>query len=357
MSPTGSDSNPCTQALPCRSFNRTYRVASPGQTVEVAAGSYPAETIDPDASKTSDVDVLFRPAAAASVSVTGQLLILGSHLEVRDMAIREMEFRRETNDVTMRNIINNGVWMQGPSNISIIGGEITCGYCGYHSHIENGGSDSAPPRNILFDGVYFHDWHSISGEHVECLQILGGDGVTIRNSTFKNCGTGNGGLGATADLHISFYGTGPVTRNILIENNFFYRSGNTYAIQAGDYRNLDFRYNSIVGPIFIGGGWGDGTPVELVGNVMAFGDCQAPPGGPGPVAPLVYRYNVLQGGTCSSTDYNAPSGFIDPNSDLHLLLGAAAINRGDPTSYPTRDIDGQLRPLGGAPDAGADERG
>ena len=59
------------------------------------------------------------------------------------------------------------------------------------------------PRT-LFDGVSFHDWHSVAGEHTECLQILGGDNVTIRNSTFKNCGTANNGLGATGDLFVGF---------------------------------------------------------------------------------------------------------------------------------------------------------
>jgi hypothetical protein len=32
-----------------------------------------------------------------------------------------------------------------------------------------------------------------------------------------------------------------------------------------------------------------------------------------------------------------------------------AINRGNPKSYPQRDIDGQRRPIGKRPDAGADE--
>ncbi|MDX6439390.1 MAG: hypothetical protein QOF45_1973, partial [Gaiellaceae bacterium] len=45
LSTGGSDSNACTQAAPCKSFDRAYRVAAPGATVEVAAGSYPAQTI------------------------------------------------------------------------------------------------------------------------------------------------------------------------------------------------------------------------------------------------------------------------------------------------------------------------
>jgi hypothetical protein len=37
------------------------------------------------------------------------------------------------------------------------------------------------------------------------------------------------------------------------------------------------------------------------------------------------------------------------------VSGAAAIDHGDPASYPAKDIDGQARPMGGMPDAGADE--
>ena len=73
---------------------------------------------------------------------------------------------------------------------------------------------------------------------------------------------------------------------------------------------------------------------------------------------IAYSYNVFQGGTCSSTDANAPAGFRNPGAlDLHLLAGSVAINRGNSGSYPGLDIDGQTRPMGGRPDAGADEAG
>jgi hypothetical protein len=323
--------------------------------VVVARGSYGAQTIEARARQALP-KVIFRPASGALVTV-GQFVVRGSHIEFRDMTLGDVDLPRAAADVTFRNIRNHGFFLQGSSNISFIGGEITCGVCDYHSHIDDGGPpDFRPPRNILFDGVYFHDWQAATADqHTECLQILAGDGITIQNSVFKNCATANDGRGATANLHISWLGNGPKTRNILIENNFFYPSGNTYAIQAGDFANLDFRYNSISGPILVFGGFGDGTPVEFVGNIMRFGDCQAPHTAGGPIAPFIYRYNVLDGGTCSNTDVNAPSGFVDPNSNLHLRPAAAAVNRGDPRSYPKRDIDGGRRPKGGRPDAGADE--
>jgi hypothetical protein len=324
--------------------------------VRVGAGTYGPQTIDPMPGKRSP-RVIFQPAADAKVVVRGELTIRASHLGFQRMTLYDVELPRQANDVVFRDITNHGIWMQGASNVSFLGGQISCGVCGFHSHLDDGGPpDFRPPRNILFDRVFFHDWQAATpDQHTECLQILSGDGITIRNSVFRDCATANGGRGATANLHVSWFGSGPKTRNVLIENNFFYRSGNTYAIQTGDFANLRLRYNSIVGPILVFGGYGNGSPVELVGNVMRFSNCKASPSGSGPVAPLRYRRNVLDGGTCGGGDVNAPAGFINPRTNLHLRRNAVAINRGDRTSYPRRDIDGSRRPRGGRPDAGADE--
>jgi hypothetical protein len=356
VSPTGSDSGGCTRAAPCASFDRAYTIARPGTIVHVAGGRYGAMAIRSRPGRRGP-KVVFQPAGRAPVTVTGELKVQASHLEIRRMTLHDLEVPREASHVVFRGIRNLGFWLQGPSNISFIGGEVTCGKCRYHPFLVDGGPpDHRPPRNILFDGVSFHDWHAAeSGQHTECLQILAGDGITIRNSVFKNCATADGGRGATANLHISWIGRGQKTRNILIENNFFYRSGNTYAIQSGDYRNVAFRFNSIVGPMMVFGGYGDGTPVELVGNVMAFAGCKASRLGTGAIAPLVFRYNVLVGGKCHSTDRNGPSGFIDAERNLHLRPGALAINAGSPLKFPKWDIDGEKRPRGNRADAGADE--
>jgi chitodextrinase len=356
VSPVGSDAGSCTQSAPCRTLDRAYHVAAPGAVVELAAGSYGDQTITSDTSKTSASDVIFRPAAGAQVTL-GDLTVDGDHLEVRDVRMGVLSTNTSADDVTFRNTVNRGIFIEGSSNVSLLGGEVTCGVCDYHSQISAEYNVNVAPTNILIDGVNFHDWQAAtSGQHTECLQIGGGNGITIRNSTFKNCSTATPN-NATGDLHVSWYGFGPVTRNVLIEGNFFYESGNPFAIQANDFANLDIRYNSIAQPIVIFGGFGDGTAVDLTGNVLTYtpGMCSTQPGGGGPAAPLNWRYNVLAGGTCGSSDRNAPGGFIDPATNLHLASTSAAVNRGDPGSYPGADIDGTARPIGGAPDAGADE--
>ena len=241
----------------------------------VGPGRYGEQTIQSRPGRRSPA-VVFKPATTrAKVTVSGELTVRASHLEFRGLTLNDLELPREADHVTLRGVRNHGFWIEGASNIAFLGGEVTCGTCPFHPFLVDGGPpDFRPPKNVRFDGVYFHDWHSASpDQHTECLQILAGDGITIRNSVFRRCATGNNGQGATANLHVSWLGRGPKTRDILIENNFFYRSGNPYAIQTGDWANLDIRYNSIAGPILIFGGDGDGTPVEFVGNVMQFSGC------------------------------------------------------------------------------------
>lgn len=358
VAPAGSDSGGCTKSQPCASFDRAYALARPGAVVLVAGGRYGSQTIQFRARRKAP-KVVFRPATKARVTLAGDTRVHATQLELQRMAIDSLDVLREASYVTFRSVVSRGFWIQGSSNVSFVGGEVTCGRCSYHPFLVDGGDpDFRPPRKILFDGVFFHDWQTAeAGQHTECLQILAGDGVTIRNSVFRDCATADGGRGATASLHISWLGRGPKTRNILVENNFFYPSGNYFVINSGDWINVDFRYNSISGPVIVGSGWGDGTPVEFVGNVMRMGACQGPRTGSGIHSRYLYRYNVIDGGTCGPTDVNAPSGFVDPRRNLRLRPGAAAVNRGDPKLHPKRDIDGEKRPKGGRPDAGADERG
>jgi len=328
-------------------------VAAPGAVVEVASGSYPAQTLTTDSSKSSASDVVFRPAGGGSVTL-GDLTVLADHLEIRDMTVNNSVSTKTTaDDVTLRNIDMLGFFLEGSSNVSLIGGRVHCGVCTYHPQISAESGVNVAPTNILIDNVLFEDWQAASSsQHTECLQIGGGVGITIRNSTFRQCATATPSQ-ATASIHISWYAFGPITRDVTLENNFIYASGNSFTIQANDFDNLDLKYNSIAGPIVIFNREGGGTSMDFIGNNLGYtaGMCSAENSG----VPINWRYNVMSGGTCGSTDRNAANGFIDRNTNLHLAAGAAAINAGDPNNYPNSDIDGNTR-TPGSPDAGADER-
>ena len=67
VSSSGSDANACSQAGPCKTFDRAYRVAGCGAVVEIAGGSYPDQSINAP-EKECSAYVTFRPATGAVVT-------------------------------------------------------------------------------------------------------------------------------------------------------------------------------------------------------------------------------------------------------------------------------------------------
>ena len=97
-------------------------------------------------------------------------------------------------------------------------------------------SPSTPPRRVTLDGLTVHDVSdggndcagtAQSGRHVDCIQILSGSYVTIRNSRFYGCATSN----ILAQPYIA-----PLD-HITIENNLFaapVRAGNNVYLGGAD---------------------------------------------------------------------------------------------------------------------------
>ncbi len=366
LSPSGSDGNDCSAAKPCKSLNRAYKLAKPGQIVEMASGAYGDTTLSLDSGKTSSDDVVFRPVAGATVTISPQLHVHAQHLELRDLRFAsKLWIESGAADVTMRNSTLKSfdiysIGTQSSRDISFIGGSVGPSADENSRIASNGTSTSASPQNILIDGVDFHDFTVSpgSGAHVECLQVWAVDGLTIRNSTFRNC--------EVFDIFLQKLpgGAAATPSNILIENNFFdcCRSG-YYSIRLADHagtswKNVTIRNNSLnkeINP-------DPSVPysnVRIVGNVgpaVKFWSGSSGAIEPKP-AGVEVDYNVWYAGSkVGSHDRVAPSGFRDAAGlDFHLASGAAAIDAGDPANAPATDIDGDARPAGPAPDAGADE--
>ena len=193
-------------------------------------------------------------------------MIGAEHLELRDMAMPG-GWQTDANaaDVTMRNIDSRHLFINSSQQVSVIGGRVgPTGPVNYHPQIA--ATTTTPPRDILIDGVTFHDWRvAAAGQHTECLQIGGGDRITVRNSRFINCE-------ATGNMHITHYGDpSPRTRNVTIENNFFSTTINGYyAIQAYAVQNLTIRNNSATQGFTIQAFPGDtvaANNVRVIGNL------------------------------------------------------------------------------------------
>jgi len=210
--------------------------------------------------------------------------------------------------------------------------------------------------DILFDGVHVHDNRRIdSTQHTSCMMVGGGDGFTIRNSRFDNC--------AIFDMFFTWWNFGglayPPGKNILIENNFFAPAvagcsgcpAGYFSVEFADYppvwANVTIRNNSATQSMNFDGLH---TGFVVTGNAMA----QA---GYGCKADIAYSLNVVTGGQCSSSDKLVSDlGFVNPAAnDLHLKATSPAIDSGNRANYPVTDVDGDARPVGAGPDAGADE--
>ena len=359
LSPTGSDSNPCTQALPCLSFDRAYHRAQPGQLVELAAGAYGDQTLNVDSGKSSaTAAVVFRPAAGASVTV-GNVDFYGRQIELRDMTLQGWRSFHAADHITLRRIVSGAFYLWGSSNISVLGGEVrstTPTTTFWPMVTEQEGSGTGPPTNILFDGVFVHDWIDVDpnqSNHVDCIQFGAGVNVTIRDSRFWHCGT--------ADLFIRSWGTmnggTHLLRGFLIENNFFGATTNAYySIQFGNdlgtgKADLMLRYNSFLQGVHFDTPTSQVSVISNIFSEQASWDCGA----------SVYGHNIDEtllgsGAPCGKTDRVTPVKYVNRDAlDLHLLPGSPGIDQGDPHNYPATDIDGQRRPFGRRPDVGADE--
>jgi hypothetical protein len=357
LSPSGSDRNACTQSAPCATMDKAYRAASPGQTVLLAPGTYPTQTIKPDSRKTSAARVVFRSAPGGRAVIAG-VLIGGSHIELRDLQT-PWAVQAGADGVTIRNVIADGISsIVGASNVSVIGGEIFSSKPVATDPVI-ASLYGKVPTNILIDGVAFHDFRDVGPgnfHHIECLQVGAAVNLTIRNSTFRDC--------ATHDIFVRSWGMvnnspSPLS-NIVIENNFFANTPDGfYGVQILDdlwtgtpKTSFIIRNNSALDSILVR--VSNGT-AQVRGNIipsMASYFCSAYG------QQKWFDYNLYSSGVkCGPHDRIGDPRFVDPAKlDLHLQPGSSAIAMADPANHPALDIDGKLRPVRGRVDAGASQR-
>lgn len=374
LSASGSDSAACSATAPCKSLNRAYQVASPGDIVQLAAGSYGDQTIQRDAGLTSSEDVVFRPASGATVTL-GTVTDYGSHVTLEGMNATDLNarvtdpYQFPVSDITFRNMDARNFMVLSASDVSVIGGDYgpasDCGgpYGGSNNSIRRFAENGAPnPTNILIEGVRIHDItsYNLTSCHMEGLAIFAGAGVTVRNSKFW----GN----SVYDVFLQS-NSGPVS-NLLIENNWFAspvgQSGtgsgsSTLAFSggSGDFANSTVRHNSFNGYV----SFDDNGLNPAYTNFKAVGNIGQPMYGSCSLKGVVYRYNLWKGMACGTGDVNLSGAYPYLNAangatlDYHLTGGVGRDLVPVSESNLTTDIDGQPRPQGARLDAGSDEIG
>jgi hypothetical protein len=232
LAPNGADGNPCTRARPCASFQKGYDVAAPGAVVELAAGSYTSTSLN-GASKVGG-RVVFRPAVGAGVTVSREIRTNGvDHVEFQGMAIPAGIYisgspSNSSDDITFRGASIRTLFVRNSNGFNLIGGDVG-GTCDGTSATIGSGSRAYRVRNVLIEGVRFHDITRgcDAGAHVECLFIQETSGLTMRNTTFTNCGV--------LDVYLNAIGGGGDPDGVIFEGNSFGRTdGGFYTMETGD---------------------------------------------------------------------------------------------------------------------------
>src|ERR1044071_7220594 len=148
VSPSGSDTAPCTQAAPCKSFSRAYQASPAGGEVEVAGGTYGGQSLS-NVNKGGGAKVVIRPAAGASVTLTGGLNFNnGDDVEVRDMKVGGWGVTNGSQHVILRNIVATDLveaagYFSGSDDVQVIGGEIARVDPNDGIHMNNGGGSNS----------------------------------------------------------------------------------------------------------------------------------------------------------------------------------------------------------------------
>ena len=189
--------------------------------------------------------------------------------------------------------------------------------------------------------------------------------ATIQNNTFIRNWTSDGGLGGGIYNRES----SPIIQNNIFSGNAAYYGGGIFNQDGSPtIQNNTFFANSARsyggGSISHGGGISNasGSPIIrsniLVNNSAPFG------GGISNFGSPILDYNDVwrnsggdySGITLGAHDISADPRLTDPtHGNFHLFADSPCIDAGDPQNYPPADFEGDPRPLGSAPDIGADE--
>ena len=223
VAPGGSGSA-CTSSAPCGSFDAAYAAAAPGDTVQVAGGSYSGQSITAS-NKTSGANVVFQPAPGATVKVAG-IDVYRSRVTLKDMDLgnEDLTIRKQdvsnpaaVDSVTAQNLTGRNFNIFDATNVTIHGGEwgpaSDCGgpYGGCNNSLRR--IAGTVPTNITIEDTVIHEVQSydLVKCHIEGLAIFAGQNVTVRRTKFY----GN----SIYDVFLQA-NSGPIS-NVTFENNWF----------------------------------------------------------------------------------------------------------------------------------------
>lgn len=363
VSPTGSNSNPCSQSSPCATPDHAFNLATAGQTVQVAPGTYDYGSGAAQFTKSGTagnyitVTCATRGACKIQNSVTGNstvVILSGSYIAFDGFEV--------TNTSSSGN--NLGLYVTSSfvniTHNTIHHIETDCGSNGGGGiQIAGSGSSNSDLHNITIEGNLIYDISYRNGSPSCPASTVQTDGI----------------LAETAGTALQ------------VTNNIVYHTSGGWGILVGNSNATYANVNSVIsnntvfstamGGIIIMSGNGTTISNNIVANTgQLSGRCgvSAPQG-----VAVTYLNNdlwnnaggnyCLEWGTSDqsvhSNDISVDPGLgttfvnwkADGSGDYHAKAGSPTIDKGSSSAgvAPTSDFDGNPRPQGAAYDIGAYE--
>jgi hypothetical protein len=344
LSPTGSDSNSCTQTAPCRTIERGQTAASSGAWVRLGPGDYSAEghttTLSKDGINYGRVIGQARPRVLGKTSVSGDSVKINNWLvdgptgnvngnagctaHPGESVLIDVS---GANDVVEFSQIresygNAGIFVSGVVNARIANNNVHdnggFGVCGLG--LENGqhGIYWSSGTGVVENNRIVHNW-------TRGVQLYSKPtGVTVANNTIA----WNGRAGI---IQGGSSGSNVAANNIVAGNAWNGQCG-IYAYAGTLLVTHDLLWHNVSSDTCGGNVSNDGTSVTA-DPLFVGADVDSPP------APLDKNRRW------TTAEANAPN--------LHLTASSPAIGLADPAYASANDFDGQVRDA--EPDAGAYE--
>ena len=240
VAPGGSGSA-CTSSAPCGSFDAAYAAAAPGDTVQVAGGTYSGQSITAS-NKTSGANVVFQPAPGATVKVAGidvyrsRVTFKSMDLGNEDLNIRKQDVSNPApvDSVTAQDLTGRNFNIFDATNVTIHGGEwgpaSDCGgpYGGSNNSLRR--IAGTVPTNITIEDTVIHEVQSydLVKCHIEGLAIFAGQNVTVRRTKFY----GNSIYDVFLQPNSGAIG------NVMFENNWFATPVGTRRLDQRHHRGV-----------------------------------------------------------------------------------------------------------------------
>jgi hypothetical protein len=357
VSPSGSDSNPCSQNSPCATPDHAFNLASPGQTVQVAAGTYDYGNGAANFTKSGTagnyitVSCATRGACKIQSSTTGNTTVValqGNYMTFDGFEVTDTSAAGNNLGLYVTssfvNITRNTIHHIETDCSDTGGGGIQTTNGTHDLTIDSnliydigwpdGGSPKCPSSTVQEDGI---------------LTETAGVNIVITNNIVYHV-SGGWGIGPGGP-------PGQPTAPIVISNNLVFSNSNGGIVitYTGDYSTVT--NNIILNNGVVRGQCGINTSIDgypdshiLEANNDVYGNA----GGDYCSTGIPIQQNNISVNPALGTTF--VNWKADGSGDYHQKAGSPTINNGSSSAgAPPVDFDGNPRPQGAAYDIGAYE--